>query len=304
MKKILLVILTLLFKGSFAQVDSTGLHYDSCNFEYSFEHISLQFDSSSTNIWQIGNPQKQVFQASFSDSLAIVTDTVNSYPDTNSSGFLMKIPLDFEGSIVLSFLHKIHSDTLKDGGYIEASYDNGNSWSNVVYDSVFYASSGILFFSENLYNRGDSLVGDHLGFSGTSDWVRTKLQWIFWLPLRDIFTDTLMLRFKFISDSINTNKDGWIIDDFMVSRFSYCCGLNENVQDDLIIFPNPAEESITIKTNGTFEVGELFLCDVLGNRISYSNLNETIDISHLDSGLYFLEFKTTKGLIRRSFVKK
>lgn len=292
--------------NSFGQVDSEGIHYDSCAFEYQFEHITLKIDSTVNNVWQIGKPQKQLFNNSFSDSLAIITDSINSYPDTNLSSFYLKILLDYEGSLVLSFLHKINSDTLKDGGYIDVSYDHGNTWSNIVYDSVFYSNNGATFLKENLYTRTDSLTENNFGFSGTSnDWLQTKLQWIFWLPVKDVSYDTLMLRFNFISDSLNTNKDGWIIDDFMVSRFSYCCGLPENQQEQFNIYPNPAQEILTFKTKDIIKIEDLNLYDILGNQKTFI-LNHTneIEISNLESGLYYLEILTDKGLFRKSFVKE
>ena len=62
---------------------------------------------------------------------------------------------------------------------------------------------------------------------------------------------------------------------------------------------------MTFKTNDNIKIEELKLYDILGNQktFHFNELNE-IDISKLESGIYYLELITDKGLIRKPFVKE
>ena len=55
------------------------------DFESIYDHIGI--DTSEYNIWQIVKPQKQFFDSAYSRPLAIITDTLLFYPDTNHSYF-------------------------------------------------------------------------------------------------------------------------------------------------------------------------------------------------------------------------
>ncbi len=94
---------------------------DSCKFESACKYVS--FSSDSNNIWQLGKPNKVFFDSAYSGTNAIITDTINSYSVTNHSYFDIKIPSNswFQlGNRIISFKHKFDTDSLKDGGYIEA----------------------------------------------------------------------------------------------------------------------------------------------------------------------------------------
>ena len=61
-----------------------------------------------------------------------------------------------------------------------------------------------------------------------------------------------MVRFTFISDGNETNKDGWIIDNFQVDNFS--SGIKDIANDNLIsIYPNPAKDAIYIRSNYSYK---------------------------------------------------
>ncbi len=53
-----------------------------------FYPLKIQIDTSQQgNIWQIGRPQKILFNLAFSIPNAIVTDTLNTYPINDTSSF-------------------------------------------------------------------------------------------------------------------------------------------------------------------------------------------------------------------------
>jgi hypothetical protein len=73
-----------------------------------------------------------------------------------------------------------------------------------------------------------------------------------------------------------------------------------------LIFPNPALNIVTIKSNSTIE--KLTLYDMLGKQVynlSLSNLvfEHSLDISTLNSGVYHLRIKTANGIETQKIIK-
>lgn len=200
------------------------LYYgDTIRFENDNAFISL--DTIQNNIWQIGEPQKNIFNAAYSPSRAILTDTIQSYSNNNHSYFQVMVTQQnlpfpiFPLSIFLEFKHKINSDSLKDGGYITVSYNKGATWENVINSNPPFFG---FYMNTNIYSQNDSLINGQVGFSGTdTTWKTTNIGW----PLMGVKSsaqyDTILFRFNFISDSIQTNKDGWMIDDIRLYGVFY-----------------------------------------------------------------------------------
>ncbi len=72
----------------------------------------------------------------------------------------------------------------------------------------------------------------------------------------------------------------------------------------LSIFPNPASEKIEIISENGFD--EIKIFDIMGKmQINHLSINKTIDISNLNSGIYFIEvYKTNKKIATTSkFIK-
>jgi hypothetical protein len=80
-------------------------------------HNWIDIPDSNNNIWQIGKPQKTIFNSAFQGNLALITDTLNPYPDSIDNYFVISIPFldSLYGEGVLSFYHQFDTDTLKDG---------------------------------------------------------------------------------------------------------------------------------------------------------------------------------------------
>jgi len=72
------------------------------------------------------------------------------------------------------------------------------------------------------------------------------------------------------------------------------------------LFPNPANESITIKS-ASHQLSNIKIYDALGQAIYQSNntkqYQHTIDISQLTSGIYYLETDLDQYFARKKFVK-
>ena len=77
-----------------------------------------------------------------------------------------------------------------------------------------------------------------------------------------------------------------------------------NTSDVVSIFPNPANEFITIQVPGLSKVQDLEIRDILGNKIQNIALlsNKKLNISGLSSGVYFVNLKVDGNSINRKIV--
>jgi len=309
MKK--LIITTVLLVSNYLIYSQIGEGYglnsvDSCFFEN--PNTIIHLDTSSQNIWQIGKPNKTYFNNAYSPNNAIVTDTINYYPNSNHSHFDLKVSTFnfYKYNFILEFKHKFHTDTLTDGGYIEISIDNGATWTNVLYSDTIVSEYG-MFLSENLYKQNDTLKGGINGFSGTnSNWTTTRLQWIWLLPMKSYSPDSVFIKYQFISDDIQNNKDGWLIDNIKlmwadlpssIEKYSF---INFNPK----IYPNPANENIFIDDTEKIDLIEMY--DNLGKLI-YTSKNKKsykIDARNLKNGIYHLKLTKNAHIITKKIVVK
>lgn len=302
MKKIkLLTILLLLNLSAFSQIDPfEGIaNFDSCKFE---SQCGLyKPDTSSQNIWQIGKPAKPFFDTAYSQPNALVTDTINPYPNANHSYFDLRIRNLYVADMIVGFKHKYQTDTLTDGGYIEISYDKGQTWINVIHSDT----TAMMFFTENLYSNQDTLKGGINGFSGSSNgWIYTRIEWVWVLPCKIYPPDTLIMRFHFISDSIQTNKAGWMIDNIIIS-YAVMTGSIKEMNTDMVsinISPNPMTNFTTIRfDNRKNEKLTLRIFNTLGQiagEIEDVTDNQIqIEKGDLTSGLYFVQLRNKQKII-------
>ena len=99
-------------------------------------HEWFSIPTPTENIWQVGMANKSNFKETLTGKPAFITDTIKTYLKNIDNHFLLTIPAYdsswMEG--ILSFYHKFNTDTLTDGGFIEVSYDQGQSWKNIIDD--------------------------------------------------------------------------------------------------------------------------------------------------------------------------
>jgi hypothetical protein len=86
-------------------------------------------------------------------------------------------------------------------------------------------------------------------------------------------------------------------------------GVEENVlNDQLLIYPNPANSVLNIKSENSLGKSVILITDVLGKTIIETKNNDlyqtSINIEQLSSGVYLLQLKSEKGIIVKKFVKE
>jgi hypothetical protein len=279
--------------------DTVGI-WQIINFDSACSYINV--DTSQQNIWQIGRPQKTIFNAARSLPNAMVTDTVNNYPVNNYSHFDLYVGNfnvnEYPYDIFFDFWHKYDTDTLKDGGYITVSWDEGLTWMNIIRDSVYQGLPPYYSYyvtTPNMYQLTDTLYNGEYGFSGNSNgWIHTTIAWCM-LPSKMNFPpDTMIIRFNFISDSIQHPHEGWMIDNIRIFSIDLGGGIHYLYNNDLVnVSPNPVKTTTTLMFEKTYPSIDISVFDAQGKlwrQNAYSDCNRIIfDRKGLNSGLYYLK---------------
>jgi hypothetical protein len=255
--------------------------------EGSYYHIDYP---GTNNIWQVCIPHKSVFDSAFSAPYAILTDSTGQYPVNNTSSFIIKFVLNpyCMCAPAIGGRYKFDSDSLKDYGQLDISFDNGVTWT-------------------------DALKED----SGLLQWYTPKPVFTGrihqWREFSSLFVgggtykqDTIWYRYTFVSDSIQTNQEGWMLDNIQLIAHT------EGIQDDryltdINIYPNPATDKITIEIPGAIKETNLAIVDIEGQQLITWQINELrtqIDISSLPGGVYFVRLTNNDTVEVGKFVKE
>ena len=302
--KIIKLILILIFisniQGQKYNPHGTLLFADTISFAP--QHSWLNIPGTHSNIWEIGNPNKVFFNSGHFDDIAILTDTDYYYNNSCNIFFTINIPFNFfYGQGILSFYHKFDTDTLTDGGIIEISYDNGDTWMNVINDPY-----PLMTHFTGIYE--DTIINNEYGFSGKSDnWQYVELYWD-WNEITKQKSisenDSIKIKFKFISDTINTQKEGWMIDDIIFRAYS-ALGYISEITNNIQIYPSPSTNFINIK-NTNYTKSKISIFNLNGELlITKCFINNTkLDIKNLKKGIYLIKVQTDKEIITKKMIKE
>jgi hypothetical protein len=114
----------------------------------------------------------------------------------------------------------------------------------------------------------------------------------------------LLVKFVLSTDG-GLTLDGFYFDDFLVRKINaVTAGINNQIQieDNVSVFPNPANGQITLKNSGE-TIYTVKLYNELGQEVIKSDkldaneTGKTLDLEHLQAGIYFIELGTTEGKI-------
>lgn len=230
------------------------------------------------NIWQIGAPSKTIFSSAYSPGIALVTDTLNPYPVNNESSFEFLIYSD--DVTIVHFWHRYDTDSLSDGGVVEVSPDGGTTWNNIIDEpqiqQVYSFYADLSTISSN---------GNKPGFTGYSDWTYSGFAGYAFNFLR--------FRFTFTSDAVNTNKEGWMLDNFNFE----CLGtgiVEFGKSKPFLLYPNPTDGNFSIRSEAGKKVESVRVMDVCGKTI-LNSMETTVSLADVPPGLYTVEITTPDG---------
>jgi len=303
-KAILLLLMMNHVHGQITVASGALLFEDTLSFQPKSTWITIP--DSVNNIWEIGKPEKVYFDSGYHKDFAIITDSDDFYSNNRNDYFSITIPAHGHilGGGILSFYHKYDTDTLLDGGVIEISYDNGNSWINIR-DDINQINTHFMGLYEGNISGGD------YGFSGKSGgWQYVELYWQ-WLALVKKnsaldYPDTPIIRFRFVSDHTNTNKEGWMIDHVIFRGYDVSGKVESIEKNHIEIYPNPTNDFLLIKsTESSLEGYSLKLFDTNGKLVKHVEpLVERISIKEMRAGIYFYTLQKDHSLQTGKIIRK
>ena len=291
MKKLYLTFALLLITVCITKAQFYTQYFDGADTSATHS-IKVKIDTGSTNIWQVGRPRKTIFNRAASTPNVIITDTVNYYPNNNVSRFTLKSYVQYTNYVfALQWMQKLDMDLHHDGGTVEYSVDTAHTWHNVFNDPNVYRFMGFQ------PNNKDTLQSGEYAFSGRDTnwrniWLCFDINW-----LANV-TDTIYFRFTFKSDSINNNKEGWMIDNFWIQN-TFIHPVKEITKKDYLnVFPNPTTgvvnvEILNIKDFKMIEHMEFInSAGKIIRRWDNISSNYWFDTSQYAEGTYLLKIKT------------
>ncbi|MFM9985797.1 MAG: T9SS type A sorting domain-containing protein [Flavobacteriales bacterium] len=262
-----------------------------------YNSIFINIDTTGGNLWQIGPPQKNIFDSPATSPNVIVTDTINFYPDSDTSSFVGTVPLqDFGwGIFALQWTQKLDMDDNHDGGTISFSFDS-LEWQQVFDDPDVYNFYGYQSNNEDVF--GDN----QYGFTGTDTtwrdlWLCFDLSWF------QVNTDTVFFKFTFMSDTIPSDPseilhEGWMIDN-MIAHQTFQHTLAETEQTEYLkCYPNPSNDRLMIEAKKLQEfhiIEKMELINSLGQVVdSWMNIPTKyfIRTQEYENGHYLLRIQT------------
>ncbi len=252
--------------------------------------------TQANNIWQYAKVNKPGFANT--NSIVLTTDSVQNYPINNESSFMFKLKYSSNGggifSLGITLHHKYRTDSLNDGLTLEYLDRYSQTW-----------KPGRDMFSEYLYFVGDSSYnwdgffdGDLLG--GRVDSLQYA-RLAFGSAVVKGGVDSLILRFTFRSDSIDTHKPGWMIDKIMIEQNFFSIGsVHEcNLAQDSYLAYFDGDRLIVNSLLQENRQSDFTLFDMLGREIIIDEVHyglNSIDVTNLPSGYYIVKVKNQAGV--------
>lgn len=291
--------------------------YNTANAQYIFEHtfespkniykdrFIIDTVNNPNNIWQIGEPQKATFSSAHSYPNAIVTDTADTYPANDTSVFYFKVvsynppglPQHWYALVGFSFNYRLDIDA-GEIAKVEISTDSGTHWVDLMAEDTTYditwgiakpdlsqSTNGWQFFEVQFFSWGDKMKSyPHY-----------------------ITRDTTLVRFTFISDSTDTGKDGWMMDNFRT--YNVTESIEAIANNNLIsIYPNPAGNYIYIKSNYNYYAKpEVVIYNQQGQEVYATKELPISGYLHvnLPAGMYTLIYSTgTEKAVKQLVIRK
>lgn len=254
--------------------------------DYSWPRIIFYDDSSIANrSWQIGWPNKTIFDKDPLFKKGLCTDTLNvvNSGDTFSVISIFKtygvgmMDCGFE----MSFDYKLDADS-GDRAKVELSADTGKTWVDIMANDTLY---DIVWIDGKPLLNGQisKLITYH---ADLSTWAYGENFQKY--PVKLKWARTILYRFTFIAGSSSRPRDGWLIDNLV---FVNCYSDINSIADTpgtFSLYPNPASESLSIRSTNDASIRQWQIFNLYGEKMSEGDGTnaQTIDVNHLSNGLY------------------
>ena len=270
--------------------------------------LEILIDSTSADtIWQIGPPQKTILNETSSAPNVLMTDTLSAYPIDTDASFIVEIKnlsMNYWPYIQLEWFYKMDFEDGVDGGIIEVSYDLGQTWSNIFTDTIYRPEIVGAYPWKTLHNH-------QAGLTGTSELSWMGICWgtaIGTPPSNNL--EEVHVRFTMSSDSIDTQQEGWLIDNLNVPTLVIGSTSNRISFKKMSVYPNPGIDEIELNlTEVINEDVDIYIYDNLGKLVyskktpMFGEISHKVNVSNLQQGTYYVIVKGEEVQYHQKFVK-
>ena len=243
------------------------------NTTYEFESNEDDWLIVGDPVWEKGVPTGASLNQVNSGTNAYATNLGGNYPDKSSSSLVSPCyDLSQLQSGNIRFFMGYELETYYDFIYLQYSTNRGENWSTI-----------------ERFNGFDGAMKEY-NYPVTENMI----------------SQNIIFRFHFLSDS-HENEEGVVIDDFIVE--GTVLGIENEIDLDIAIYPNPTTGRFTIDTNGQFKLEHIKIHSIEGKLVYDKKLTEypkqEIDFSNQTKGLYFVEItsKNKSKVIRKLIIE-
>ncbi len=257
-----------------------------------------RLDTTGRGIWQWAATSKSPFGTAGAPVRGLVTDSSLPYPVRAGGAVILALrPMRY--NTIVTFRHRYETAPGRDGGIVELSNDTGRTWHDVYsacQDSgTSYSVDGLAL--DSFYRITDTLKDGTAAFSGTSGgWRTSRIQLGVAIPIKatvnrcNFLRDSMLIRFRFQSDSIPESLAGWMISRIVVENDLYWGGIDAAGVPELTVFPNPTHDGhVTLPARRDAARLRLRVLDGLGRERLQLPYRTQLDLGALPKGLYWLQ---------------
>ena len=276
----------------------------------------------SAGIWQIGIPNKPIFDSAYSPPNAVVTLLDSALPANVNASFIISIPdtIEYPYASLLTFTHKYDFNPLHEGGYVEFSVDSGYNWYPVCTNCTeggwynYQGYHGLCITSLNGlstltdgqyifspawwgYIPADTTAQGVPYFTGTdTTWIHDTIAIPTFVPVKTSLNTVLLFRFTSFSDSTQTSYHaGWMIDNIGFTSYAMMCigGINEVNSSHIKVYPDPVVDGFTISLiDAGMHEYSVSILDLTGRPVLYRDEHSpevTLSRSGIAAGSYVIK---------------
>jgi hypothetical protein len=179
-------------------------------------------------------------------------------------------------SVSFDLCYKRYNNNSNDKLQIMVSTDCGSTWTTVFDKAGANLATGANTTSNYIADAYETQSIDLSQFAGQ---------------------EKVIVKFAFTS---NYGNNIWI-DNINISNQP--AGIEENEDNSIAIFPNPAKDVLNITSEKA--INQIDVYDVNGKLVkSYTNVNNTINVKDLATGVYMLNITTEDGQVSKKIVKE
>ncbi len=221
----------------------------------------------------------------------------------NNQLVLSNLPFElYYGSSGDGFSQKLVALTLS-GSNINNLYDgnSGDGFSQKNHQTILSGRDLAILFSGNSSDGFDNEIAYNQLLEGF-------ISIIFKGGIGDGFSNSFKPN-NYLSGLMLVLFNGGNGDGFAVNNYTTALTLDiveQLIKMDVLLYPNPASQIVTIKTNDNIVITSVEVYDISGKKIGMELSNEnSLDVSNLADGIYLLNiFSESGGVRKRLIIKK